>query len=798
MDYRSFFQRATRLETPYPYQERLAMDPWPHVLNVPTGMGKTAAVTIAWLYKRSWRPGGGRGVPEEGTPRRLVWCLPMRVLVEQTVNSIRKWLENLEVLGNAGEGKVSVHQLMGGEPDLKSWAEYPEEDMILVGTQDMLLSRALMRGYGMSRYQWPVHFALLHNDCLWAFDEVQLMGAALPTSSQLEAFRRSFGLAKSSRSLWISATMNLAWLDTVDLRPHLPSLQSLTLDDEDRKKAQDRLCAAKKLAKAPFSLSSKADNRKGLDEYLKGLCDFVLEKHDPSAQTLVIVNRVERAQRLYRLLRERRQGSNDLLIHARFRAAEREEQARRLRNEDGRDRIIVATQAIEAGVDISCKCLITELAPWASLVQRFGRCNRYGEHSNHGASVFWVNIEDDADPLPYTEEALQTARAKLTGLESASPTILPPTDEPRPLSAVLRRKDLLDLFNTDPDLSGFDVDVSDYIRDSGHPGVQVFWRDFTEDPNDPFPQAKPVRDELCPVSMGQIRDFLGRKDRRIWSWDSLDSQWRRLDRDPRPGMTLLLRAVDGGYLEDVGFDAEAKSSVTLISAASRMAEDAYVDDPRSFQQKPIGLADHLGRVAAQAGILCDGVGETEFKEIVVRAGRWHDLGKVHPVFDATMHACEAAPPGFLAKSPCQARHTRPFFRHELASALAWLDQHEYKSELTTDLVAYLIAAHHGKVRMSLRAMPGEEAPPEIRRFARGVWEGDPLPALDFDGEHSPEITLKLALMEMGEGEQGASWMERTLRLLGHHGPFRLAWLEALVRIADWRASAIEQEVDHHA
>ena len=36
--------------------------------------------------------------------------------------------------------------------------------MILIGTQDMLLSRALMRGYGMSRYQWPVHFALLHND----------------------------------------------------------------------------------------------------------------------------------------------------------------------------------------------------------------------------------------------------------------------------------------------------------------------------------------------------------------------------------------------------------------------------------------------------------------------------------------------------------------------------------------------------------------------------------------------------------------------------------------------------------
>jgi CRISPR-associated endonuclease/helicase Cas3 len=95
--------------------------------------------------------------------------------------------------------------------------------------------------------------------------------------------------------------------------------------------------------------------------------------------------------------------------------------------------------------------------------------------------------------------------------------------------------------------------------------------------------------------------------------------------------------------------------------------------------------------------------------------------------------------------------------------------------------------------MSLRAMPTEEAAEGVKRFARGVWEGDILPALEFDGEHSGETTLKLALMEIGEGEQGPSWTERTLKLLDHHGPFRLAWLETLVRLADWRASAEEQE-----
>ena len=53
--------------------------------------------------------------------------------------------------------------------------------------------------------------------------------------------------------------------------------------------------------------------------------------------------------------------------------------------------------------------------------------------------------------------------------------------------------------------------------------------------------------------------------------------------------------------------------------------------------------------------------------------------------------------------------------------------------------------------------------------------------------------LKLALMEIGKGEQGPSWTERSLKLLGEHGPFLLAWLETLVRLADWRASVAEQQ-----
>jgi CRISPR-associated endonuclease/helicase Cas3 len=134
-----------------------------------------------------------------------------------------------------------------------------------------------------------------------------------------------------------------------------------------------------------------------------------------------------------------------------------------------------------------------------------------------------------------------------------------------------------------------------------------------------------------------------------------------------------------------------------------------------------------------------------------------------------------------------ARYRRPGFRHELASALALL------SLGRSDLVAYLVAAHHGKVRLSIRALPIERRPSDGRRYARGIWDGDVLPAAaPGGGVQAPSTVLDPSLMELGEREvSGPSWLARTLALRDDAalGPFRLGLLEALLRVADWRGSA---------
>src|SRR3990170_7616137 len=97
-----------------------------------------------------------------------------------------------------------------------------------------------------------------------------------------------------------------------------------------------------------------------------------------------------------------------LLLHSRFRPADRAHLLERLTScLPSAGRIVVSTQVVEAGVDLSARTLFSELAPWASLVQRFGRCNRYGEYEE--ARVTWMDV-DNKSVAPYVSEELGKAR----------------------------------------------------------------------------------------------------------------------------------------------------------------------------------------------------------------------------------------------------------------------------------------------------------------------------------------------------------------------------------------------------
>ncbi len=792
-----FFREATGFP-PYDYQTRLACGEngenatcESRLISVPTGCGKTAAVVLAWIWNRVY-------LKRADWPRRLVYCLPMRTLVEQTDGETRKWLKNLGDLEWDGKGdhkdKVGRHLLRGGE-EKTDWDLYPEDDAILIGTQDMLLSRALNRGYGMSRYRWPMHFGLLNDDCLWVLDETQLMGVSVETSAQLDGFRSRSDWAPphASPTWWMSATLDPGRLETIDHPVPACGWATVTLRETERSSGEvlKRWQARKTIKKCGITLAS--DTQK---DYPKQLAALIAAKHKSGTLTLIVVNRVSRARDIYKALRDKKLNLNPshiALIHSRFRPADRERHTALLFSEG--DRIVVATQAVEAGVDVSARLLVTELAPWSSLVQRFGRCNRSGDLLD--AEVHWIDVQpkDEKDDLalPYSEKSMKASRDVADNLSDASPHSLASISVPEPdvIRPILRQRDIIDLFDTTPDICGRDLDISRYIRDGNDNDVHLFWRKLGD--TDPDEQTLPPEHcELCRVPIGEATKFFKNISQRGWQWNPLKEIWE-VAKHPRAGGRYLIDAAKGGYSDGEGWTGDPKSEMST-HLPSEGELDAYRKDQGTFVRTWQTLAIHTEAVVRATSGICQKLNiDADTTEALNLAAVWHDVGKAHQKFQAMLCGENAdRKKSIWAKSGNKERKCeRVGFRHELASALAWLLSAPSDAS-HVDLVAYIIAAHHGKVRLSIRALPNEKGPEGgiDTPYARGIWHGDALPSVQIGQVTIPPVTLDLYLMQMGKGEHGRSWLGRMVALRGDLGPFRLAYLETLLRAADARESRV--------
>ena len=713
-------------------------------------------------------------------------------------------------------GEVGVVTLMGGESE-NQWYLEPERTFIIVGTQDMLLSRALNRGYGNSAFMWPVEYGLLNNDCLWVMDEVQLMENGLPTSTQLAGLRQKLGVYGPSHSMWMSATARPDWLETKD-HPAPDDAQILELEPGD---LANPILEERHHARKIVSEESVSGNRQ---QYARNMASLIEKRHKRGTLTLVIVNTVERSQDIYKALNNSRQVKLDAkktLVHSRFRADDRRNKNDALTADldtSGSGMVVVATQAVEAGVDISAKTLITEIAPWASMVQRFGRCNRAGEFDK--GSVSWVDVgERKQDSAPYEPDDVTPARARLKALEGQS---VGPADIERlgnvipdiVHDTVIRRRDVVGLFDTTPDLSGSYLDVSQYVRGGEERDITVFWRDLNgSDPDPAMPKMQ--YSETVSVTLGKnLNDYIKGDGRALWTWDLIDSVWQRVQPwQIHPGMTLMLDAAYGGYSPDTGWDPSIKRPVDVrIEDSQGGVEDSQVSDPNSIDQgKWVTLSNHSRHVESEVEVVLRSVSrwlaDPEIEKAVSLAALYHDVGKAHCAFQDMLHQAlpegESPPdPGvYMAKSPGKGKNSRRHFRHELGSALAVMSHSDNLTDRVRDLASYLAASHHGKVRLGIRSLPG----PRIRNMDSNP---DPdyllgypirvieiLPSVDLGGGlHTEETKLDMSVAQIGVNENGeCSWLDRTLGLLEWLGPFRLAYLEAIVRAADMRASKQERE-----
>lgn len=237
----------------------------------------------------------------------------------------------------------------------------------------------------------------------------------------------------------------------------------------------------------------------------------------------------------------------------------------------------------------------------------------------------------------------------------------------------------------------------------------------------------------------------------------------------------------GFHTEQIG---NTGSDDAYFIVVQRSVDELTFDDSdqsSSFTGTRVTLRRHLNGVGQRAAEFARRLGLNEdFQEDLELAGQLHDVGKVDSRFQLQMVGGDRVKEAMLdepiAKSLPGVR-TRPQgwppVRHELSSvAMAQSNPGIRATAHDWDLVLHLVGTHHGQARPLPPIV--EDNKPQTLSFKHGehVMESDSGGLVD-----SP-LAIEMA--------------DRFWRLVARYGYHGLAWLEAILRLADHRQSAEEQ------
>lgn len=324
------------------------------ILQAPTGAGKTFASLYPFL--EAW------DAQNSDFPRKCIYAVPMRVLANQFNEHYDDFISN----------KMRTIQ----PPQVKRQTGEYREDAELHGdlifaTIDQILSSWLLHPYAQSRRKGNLNAGAIVGSYL-IFDEFHLFDPdnMLPTTLHMLQTLRGV-----SPFVLMTATFSADMLQEL---ANLLDAVPLLLTDAD-------LADLPNLQKTRTFFT--ADAPLVQDEQIN--TQTILEKHaqqNGKKRSVVICNQVKRAQALYRQLKDEAPPDTVFkLLHSRFRPEDRATNEAFVRDEFGKEKetytaesvILIATQVVEVGVDITCQTLHTELAPASSVLQRAGRCARY-------------------------------------------------------------------------------------------------------------------------------------------------------------------------------------------------------------------------------------------------------------------------------------------------------------------------------------------------------------------------------------------------------------------------------------
>jgi len=833
---------------PFPWQAALysrfiglSLGGIPSSCNLPTGLGKTSVVAV-WLLALAERP--------DLMPRRLVYVVNRRTVVDQTTEEVRKYRDALDakpdlkiiretltnlcsmpLASNSSRptSPLALSTLRGQFANNREWSTDPARPAVIVGTVDMIGSRLLFSGYGVGFKGKPLHAGFLGQDVLLVHDEAHLEPAFQDLLETVVKEQSRCNEFVSFRLMELSATSR-------------GQTEAFGLTDEDRSNNE----VIKRInAKKQLTLHKIEDEKKLLADKIAVLAKGEFTKN---RAVLIFVRKVDDVEKVVKLMPK---GSVQQLTGT-LRGFERDQLVedpifkRFLPNATAEDKTVylVCTSAGEVGVNISADHLVCDLSTFESMAQRFGRVNRFGLrvdtqiHVVH-PTVFSDNdfdrrraktlsilndISGDGSPeslgnvpfeqrlaafspkptiLPATDIlfdawALTTIKGKLPGRPTVEPYLHGVSEWEPPETHVAWRQevgvitgDLLSKYTPEDLLQDYPIKPHELLRDNAN---RVFdklkklkadtetpvWLIATDDSAKVTTLKKLIdagKEELnymtvlLPPSAGGLEsgfltsnstsandvadEFLD--DRGRQTRIRLPGNDSRLD-DTKKTMRLI-RSVD---LTPASTESDGNSTDENLWLWYELPSAGDGDGSKA-SKLPVSWQDHTDDVTTNAMRIVKALPlADELKDAIVLAAKFHDLGKKRTLWQRSIG--NPTPANWLAKSGgnMKPRELGETYRHEFGSLIDALDPKQpHISELNAlsedmrEVVLHLIAAHHG--------------------FGRPHFPSDYV----FDPEP------KGANVE----QQATEIPRRFGRLQRKFGRWGLAYLESILRAADYAASA---------
>jgi len=420
--------------------DSVANDKIPDVCSIPTGLGKTSIIPI-WLIALA---------NSHKLPRRLIYIVNRRTVVDQATDDVMKILSRLyqvgknqklswatdelaekchfteqpvlqdecklaveeiissctELSGDETTIPLAVSTLRGELADNREWRSNPARPAIIVGTIDMIGSKLLFSGYGDRQYGRAHHAGLIGQDTLIIHDESHLTPAfsSLLESVKEEQERELDKLSDDSPEL-VSAfsPIKVMELSATDI----PTEESKTIFKLGQLDKEDEIVLARLNAKKTMQFV-EVETSKTL---MENIATEAASYDSQGCRVLVYVNTPKNAREIVSKIAGKINIKGEEIfkrigvLTGTIRGHERDQLVdsdlfKAFKSDPNRPEkldktvYLVSTSAGEVGADFDADHMICDVTPIDSMIQRLGRVNRLGGHNRSANIVVVCNKQE--------------------------------------------------------------------------------------------------------------------------------------------------------------------------------------------------------------------------------------------------------------------------------------------------------------------------------------------------------------------------------------------------------------------